>query len=256
MGLFSYKIKFFLISLLFFSQGLASETTSTGSSSGTQGSGEFKNITVKEFADLDAFPENAPGGKIEGVVLECEQGENNSIGFCMGECSENVGNNEGAKISKEFANFIDEYMVECLKQIDCKKSAAFCGVGGHSKRKARNSSAANTTTSADGNSQNATGSNSRHSTGDAMDIGGLRCEGITLDFTAPGRSKNQDKYDKFTKCWSEQVAKAKEKNPGQYACGGCLSCKGSGETADSDGDHDDHIHISAPIKRPGGLSCK
>ena len=195
----------------------------------------FKYIAVNKNISLDSYE-----GKIDGYQLECEQGPDGKIGFCGGKCSADVGDNVGANVSHECAVFIDRYMPECIEAIDCKDSVAFCGTGGHAKRRVRGGRGP-----------------SRHSTGDALDLYGIRCgdqnrNKIDLDFNQSAHSNpvTGKRYNAFVECWRSKVEEVREAlrqlevaNPG----GGAISCEGSQEPSNKQ--HNDHIHLSCPAVR-------
>ena len=226
----------------------ANENTSGRTGDNGSQAGGYRNIGVVGHKDLDSFQ-----GTIEGVELECSQNSDGKVGFCANpNCGTENRKGEGSSsphgvfISKEYANFIDKYGYKCVIAIGCKERAAFCGIGGHAKRNAQNGGD--------------TGVPSRHSTGDAMDVSGsLSCydnskKKVTVKFTIEGRKENTEGYDTFKKCWDEQVAEAIKQEPNLYqeGRGGCIGCVGS-EGKANDG-HNDHVHISAPVKRQEPLS--
>lgn len=235
-----------------------SDATGVGRTQDIKPNENYKNLGITKNVVLDSFE-----GPIEGHELACEDDSNGSIGFCGAHCSSEAPNNQGATISRDCADFLDRYMVKCVEAVGCKKSTSFCGVGGHAKRTARNSSVIGPTRP------------SRHSVGDALDIGGLRCKDkdgnpFQLDFTIQGRRRNPQAYDTFVSCFSMQVAASRQPQPKNFLrtlfpgkpqptyhhkCGGIISCRGSGRTADRDSDHDDHIHVSCPIIRKQ-VSCR
>ncbi len=197
----------------------------------------FQFLDIAEHVSLDSFE-----GSIQGYELQCEQGQNGKIGFCGGDCnSTDVSNQRGATLSKDCATFIDFAMPQCLLDIGCEREAAFCGVGGHAKRSIRSPSSPGS------------GTPSRHSTGDALDLFGLKCKDIngadmSFDFSAEGRrsnSINQQKYDQFVACWRAQVIKYHQQNGNKG--GGAISCQGSAPPTNEF--HNDHVHIACPVKR-------
>lgn len=193
----------------------------------------FENIHIQKFVNLDSFE-----GTIAGVELTCEQTPNGKIGFCGGDCTDQVGGNQGANVSQECATFLNSYVSKCLEQIGCASSAAFCGAGGHAKRNINNGQKNSTP--------------SRHSTGDAIDVFGLRCKGrsgeaIKLDFNtrAYANPPVRKKYDQFLSCWRSQIAAYNAK--AGIDIGGAISCEGS--PPPNNDLHNDHIHLSCPVMR-------
>lgn len=163
----------------------------------------YRYLDVTEYISLDTY-----SGSIPGVELSCEQSRNGKIGFCGGECTDQVGDNKGAQISRTCADFVDRIIPHCVALIGCQANVAFCGVGGHAKR---------TINSPDGPSDTP----SRHSSGDAMDLFGIRCKDgdgndINLDFNSEGfrqqearraqsGNQTQNRYTEFVRCWREKV---------------------------------------------------
>lgn len=196
----------------------------------------FQYLGIAEHVSLESFE-----GSIQGYELSCEQNSNNKIGFCGGDCNSDVGSQDGATISKQCAEFVDAFIPKCLIEIGCTDAAAFCGVGGHAKRSINNPNSPKSTKP------------SRHSTGDALDLFGLRCKGpkgqdVNLDFSTQGRNSNpinKQKYDTFVACWRRQVEEYKQQ--GQGKGGGAIACQGSIPPANEL--HNDHVHISCPVKR-------
>ncbi|MCJ8275537.1 MAG: hypothetical protein MJK18_01750 [Bdellovibrionales bacterium] len=248
-------ITFSATALFIYTISLNAEVTSPGQGDPTNG-GEYSRVGVTGFVDLDVFPQNAYGNStIQGVVLECARDQDGRVGFCTNsDCTNSRAPNSGVKISKEYADYIEEWGYKCFQEIvdtpefNCTGGVAMCGASGHAKRNARNG----------GN----TGVPSRHSTGDAMDVSGsLYCgDREVARFGVSGRAFNPEAYDKFVKCWDDtaRLAYASQDSTDvqRYeAAGGCIGCVGS-PVPDSSGGHDDNIHMSAPINRPGRISTK
>lgn len=195
----------------------------------------FENIEITKFVSLDTYEKQ----EVQGYQLGCDGTNNGKIGFCARACSEMDkvdGTEPGLVVSKPCAEILNDFMPKCLEAIGCVKSASFCGSGGFAKR-----TVAGSTTP------------SRHSTGDALDLVGLRCmdadgKDASIQFIQEvykSDPRQRERYDKFTACWRNQVQeynKAKGTN-----CGGVISCVGSEGV--SNGDHNDHIHISCPVTR-------
>ena len=98
---FSYRSKatclfLWVAALLLFSPLSQAEITAPGSRPQGTNKGGYKNLTVVDHARLEVYSENSwdRSSDIAGVVLACEQSQNDSIGFCQGSCSENVGNTQ------------------------------------------------------------------------------------------------------------------------------------------------------------------
>ena len=119
----------------------------------------------------------------------------------------------------------------------CRSAVRFCGVGGHAKRKKN--------TPGGGND-----SPSRHSTGDALDLFGVKCRKsdgsqMNLELSKQGRNQNPEAYDKFVSCWREKVEEYQ--GPKDASCKGAISCQGS-ERPNNEL-HNDHVHLSCPAPR-------
>ena len=194
----------------------------------------FDNIQVEEYVSLESFE-----GSIAGAQLSCEQTANGGIGVCGGSCEEDVGENQGATLSLKCAGFINDYVPKCLEEIGCFNSSAFCGAGGHAKR---------TINSPKGKSSTP----SRHSTGDALDVFGVRCKSrsgkkMDLNFSSAAHKDpiQGERYNKFLKCWRDQVDVYKAEN--NIRVGGAISCQGSEKP--NNHLHNDHLHLSCPVPR-------
>ena len=224
----------FLVTNLCFAETTVTNSNREGPPQASQQ--PFKYIAINKKVSLDSYE-----GKIDGYQLQCEQGPDGKIGFCGGKCAPDVGDNVGANVSHECAVFIDRYMPECIEAIDCKDSVAFCGTGGHAKRKTRGSDRP-----------------SRHSTGDALDLYGIRCgdqnkNQIDLDFNQSAHSNpvTRKRYNAFVECWRSKVEEVRSEVRRQLQevnlGGGAISCEGSEEPSNKQ--HNDHIHLSCPALR-------
>lgn len=212
---------------------------------------DFENIRATEFVNLDSFE---AGGSVAGLRLQCNPGETRAGGarfvsasgdptitFCEDECGERpTPNSQGPTTSIECANYLDQYIRECVEAIGCVSDVQFCGVGGHAKRY-KNTGEENS-------------SPSRHSSGDALDLFGIKCrrrapggngyQNFQMDFSSQGRQQNTKEYDDFVACWRTKMESCQPRASGHR---GAISCQGSEEP--NNDLHNDHVHLSCPTPR-------
>ncbi len=146
----------------------------------------------------------------------------------------------GPTTSLECANYLDQYIRECVEAMGCVSNIQFCGVGGHAKRY-KNTGSENT-------------SPSRHSSGDSLDLFGIKCqrrsangrgyENFAMDFSSHGRNQHTQEYDAFVSCWRDKMESCQPRAAGHR---GAISCEGSEEPNNSL--HNDHVHLSCPTPR-------
>lgn len=219
---------------------LSAETTTTDVSKlpsleALRGDDGFKTLSITQYLSLDTYESTV----VQGYQLGCDNSRNGKIGYCAQSCGEVAkmdGLAPGLVVSQACAELLDQFMPKCLNEIGCTNNASFCGSGGHAKRVVARSNTP-----------------SRHSSGDALDLFELKCTnesgtdmGIKFDIqTYSSNTVQRARYDKFKACWVRQVDEYNKKTGNN--CGGAISCEGSGEPANSD--HNDHMHISCPIKR-------
>lgn len=215
---------------------------------------DFKDIRVSEFVQLASFE---PEGLLSGVRLQCTPGEqrrssffvparNTNIMFCEDDCDRRpIPGARGPKTSLECANYIDTFIRECVEAMGCIDNVQFCGVGGHAKRY-KNTGRKNK-------------SPSRHSTGDALDLFGVKCtrrgpggvgrQNFNLELSSKGRARNTKEYDAFLACWRDKMEKSRPRARGHK---GAIACQGAEKP--NNALHNDHIHLSCPTprRRTGG----
>ncbi len=196
---------------------------------------DFENIGTNAFVRLDSY-EGAP---LPGFELQCHDNDpaQRKIAFCEDGCDETpTPESNGPRVSQECANFIDAWIRECVEEMGCHSAVRFCGVGGHAKRKK--------------NTPDGPGSPSRHSSGDALDLFGIKCRKsdgsqLSMDLSKQGRANNREAYDKFVACWRDKVKEYE--GPKDPTCKGMISCQGSEEP--NNHLHNDHLHLSCPSPR-------
>lgn len=239
-------------------------------------------------------------GTINGIKIACEGAK---VGFCMcggegGEGKKEGGSKKalnnsqlgvsqahaaeqgaaagGVNVSQELYKFMDEHIANCLKKIPgCEQQAKFCTMGGHADRPA--------------NTPSGKGGASRHSTGDAIDLSSLECNGKKIELTQPGHKQNAKDYEDFGTCWNNEVeqgfkkeaatasmwnsatyeivshilnileANAAAKPDAEVHGGGgnssgshCIACEGAA-LKPQNALHNNHMHISVPAPRPGSV---
>lgn len=231
-----------LISIVIFSNQIFADLDVVGTSSSIQ----------PERPHIYGSPQVLPPfqhGPTPGMKLACKGPD---IGFCA-EC----GKNGDVLVSTEKYEFLRKHMHKCVEKVCGEPKGQFCGVGGFAGR-----TIAGTSTS------------SRHSTGDGMDIGTLKCANgkeIKFDLTKHGgnlqkaisakevtskkaakscsHSHPSQEYKDFAQCWNDVIAA----HPCPGNLGGAITAPNDmpdyGHHHSKNCDHVDHIHISFCAER-------
>jgi hypothetical protein len=227
-----------------------SQDTTTPRTMVDTGNRDFESIGASEFLSLTSSWE----GNIPGLRLQCNFGEtragsarfvraqgNQTITFCEDDCSERATpNSSGPTVSLECANYIDAHIRACVEAMGCVSDVQFCGVGGHADRPMNTPEGGST-------------SPSRHSSGDALDLFGVKCqrrthsgrlENFQLKLSSEGRAQHQEAYDAFLECWREAMENSEPRAAGHK---GAIACEGA--EPPNNHKHNDHIHLSCPTPR-------